>query len=639
MSPPQHPTSKIPAPAVIAEVPQHDELPWALRLLSPATRIFAAMLLLGFGVQLWLVGSTNYGPTAALKATALAFVLSLIPPINRLLQRIMAMLDCLYIDRPRLMSIGVGVLGMAILYFGARWEGRAFVPRIHDELQFLLQARFLANGVLWMPPHPLADFFDTFYVLRTPVYAPQSFPGWPLMLVPSLWLGLSPWVTPFVVTGAALTVSSRLIGRAVGGAMALAAILFMCGLWATRMNSIVVMAHTPALFMGVLSVWSFWHWYDAVNSSRPFRATAVWAIGVGAFTAWAGLTRPIDGLCYAVPVGAMLALSLSRLAHRRVRVGALTIAFILIGSLPFVSLQLAMNKGITGSFTRTPFQLYNEIDQPALSYGDRMQMQTSDAIGPASTLPQKIAHYRNFIERSVKEYNKRTRVGRLVESLSGRYLFALPIELLVIVVPPCLLMLGTNRAWLLVATVPIFIVGYSTYPIAGPHYPGAIATGMAVLFVLGIEGFSAASGRYRTAVRASLVLTTLTLTTAGEPPFDRLAWDEMGLAGDMGLINEKLNALPGRAIVLFVPDVSKSFTEEPVYNLDVVWPDDARVIRAQDLGVRDPELYAYYAQRQPTRVVYRYDRLDESLVRLGVVADLANEATTTTTTRPNVSQP
>jgi hypothetical protein len=47
----------------------------------------------------------------------------------------------------------------------------------HDEFQFHLQSQMLARFRLWMPPHPLADFFDTFYVLMTPKYAPQSFPG------------------------------------------------------------------------------------------------------------------------------------------------------------------------------------------------------------------------------------------------------------------------------------------------------------------------------------------------------------------------------------------------------------------------------------------------------------------------------
>jgi hypothetical protein len=76
-----------------------------------------------------------------------------------------------------------------------------------------------------------------------------------------------------------------------------------------------------------------------------------------------------------------------------------------------------------------------------------------------------------------------------------------------------------------------------------------------------------------------------------------------------------------------------------------MWPDDARIIRAHDLGPeRNRELFRYYAQRQPQRTVYRFDRMTATLTRLGNVVDLAllppahapatTTTTTTTTTRP-----
>jgi len=75
---------------------------------------------------------------------------------------------------------------------------------------------------------------------------------------------------------------------------------------------------------------------------------------------------------------------------------------------------------------------------------------------------------------------------------------------------------------------------------------------------------------------------------------------------------------------LFKFDPSWNVTYEPVYNWQVVWPDDARVVRAHDLGAqRDLELYRYYAQREPARRVYRYDLKDRSLVFLGTAGELA----------------
>ena len=63
---------------------------------------------------------------------------------------------------------------------------------------------------------------------------------------------------------------------------------------------------------------------------------------------------------------------------------------------------------------------------------------------------------------------------------------------------------------------------------------------------------------------------------------------------------------------------------EPVYNIDVAWPDDARAVRAHDLGdALNAKLFLYYAAYQPDRAVYRYDRGDETLTHLGSVAELA----------------
>src|SRR5215469_18844576 len=64
------------------------------------------------------------------------------------------------------------------------------------------------------------------------------------------------------------------------------------------------------------------------------------------------------------------------------------------------------------------------------------------------------------------------------------------------------------------------------------------------------------------------------------------------------------------AVVLFRASPRSDFFEEPVYNTDVAWPDDAPIIRAHDLGARDVELVRYYAARQPARTFYVFNRAD-----------------------------
>jgi hypothetical protein len=62
------------------------------------------------------------------------------------------------------------------------------------------------------------------------------------------------------------------------------------------------------------------------------------------------------------------------------------------------------------------------------------------------------------------------------------------------------------------------------------------------------------------------------------------------------------------AVVLFTYQPGSPIPEEPVYNTDVAWPDNAPIIRAHDLGpARNPEIFAYYAKTQPDRTFYIFD--------------------------------
>jgi hypothetical protein len=95
-------------------------------------------------------------------------------------------------------------------------------------------------------------------------------------------------------------------------------------------------------------------------------------------------------------------------------------------------------------------------------------------------------------------------------------------------------------------------------------------------------------------------------------------------------LRELHNASESHAIVLFSfdleggsSDIVQKISQEPVYNTDVAWPDDAPLIRAHDLGERNVELFRYYAQRDPTRRVYRFSRRTGELQDLGQVRELA----------------
>lgn len=596
-------------------------LPPILRSLSPAVRAVCGVLMLVLGVQAWLIGSTYYGSVRQRETLLVTFVLVCIPPINRVVRHALAAIDAAVPRRPWTWAFACTIVAIVYFYVTARMQGRPFVPRIHDEWQFLLQARFLANGRLWMPPHAIADFFDTFYVLRKPVYAPQSFPGWPLMVVPSLWLGLPFWTTPLLVTAIVLLLVFRLVLDALGGVAAVTSVLLFASLWGIRCFSLVAMAHTPAMCLGVASIFFYWQWRRSGRRG--------WAIGIGIASGWAAITRPIDALCYAIPLGLVMAVDFARVLRatpRSARAVASVAALVIAGASPFLALQLAFNKGVTGTFTETPFHLYNSIDQPGLDFVNEAASQN---LRPETTLPQKISHYDHFIAPSMKRYRSQTFIERVRTIVKDALIpTVIPHPLTLALIPAALLMLGPNRLWLLAAPMAIYVIGYAFYPISGAHYTTSVAAAGVALMLLGVEGVRGSFGRRGEAARVIALAWLAALAFLSMPPMDPLVFDEMILPRDIAQVERTIATVPPRSIVLFVPDIGGSSSEEPVYNLDVLWPDDAPVIRAHDLGQRNRELLDYYAARQPDRTVYRYDRPHDKLARLGNVVDLAREAAT-----------
>jgi hypothetical protein len=102
----------------------------------------------------------------------------------------------------------------------------------------------------------------------------------------------------------------------------------------------------------------------------------------------------------------------------------------------------------------------------------------------------------------------------------------------------------------------------------------------------------------------------------------RLTGEELKYIDDTLAVNVR-----EEAVVLFRFHPDNSFHAEPVYNIETAWPDDARIIRAHDLGPeRNREIFRYYAERQPTRVFYLYDRATLDFVRLGTAREMAQAA-------------
>jgi hypothetical protein len=121
----------------------------------------------------------------------------------------------------------------------------------------------------------------------------------------------------------------------------------------------------------------------------------------------------------------------------------------------------------------------------------------------------------------------------------------------------------------------------------------------------------------------TLAIAILCITQLPEIRRHRDDWFD---ASELVRIDRQLANLPQTpAVVLFHFEPTVSTHVEPVYNTAVAWPDDAVVIRAHDLGERNAEIFRYYAQHQPARTFYLYNRVDGSLKLLGNAVDLAQQ--------------
>ena len=207
-------------------------------------------------------------------------------------------------SRPGAGAVVVGLLAAAYFVFTAVHQGRDLFPKTHDDQSYLLQMRMLAGGRLWMPQHELADFFDTFYVLVRPKYASFYFPGAALLYVPTIWLGLPTWLMPAAVAGAVVGLVYRLTCELLDGAAALLAAVVLTSLSWFRVYSVLLTSHEPMLLLGLLMMWA---WLRYRRGRRPG-----WLLAVGAFAGWGAVTRPVDALCFAVPIGVALLLDLTR---------------------------------------------------------------------------------------------------------------------------------------------------------------------------------------------------------------------------------------------------------------------------------------------------------------------------------------
>jgi hypothetical protein len=285
----------------------------------------------------------------------IAMGVSVIPPVNRLLA---FLLDKLRRPRPptvRKLAATFGALSSLYLLATALVQGRDLFPKMEDECSYALGARMMASGHLWLPAHPLADFFESFFILVKPVYCSIYFPGTALIFAPGAKFGWETWVLPIVLSGCIAAILYLLITELIDGAAGLVAEVWIISLGQFRTLSTMTMSHLPMLLMGLLMIWVWLRWRKNQRLG--------WALLLGICSGFAAIIRPADAVAYVLPIAiAMLAALRSRHAPRAVADGTRSVpatmstgAWILAGAAPFLVLQTIFNIGVTGHAFQTPY--------------------------------------------------------------------------------------------------------------------------------------------------------------------------------------------------------------------------------------------------------------------------------------------
>jgi hypothetical protein len=300
---------------------------------------------------------------------------------------------------------------------------------------------------------------------------------------------------------------------------------------------------------------------------------------------------------------------------------AATIVVIAVAAAPFLSLQLAFNKKITGSFARTPVQYYGDAEVPGLAaYGPGKD---PASVKPTSSLPQKQAFAREFAIPVHQAFVAESRAKTLKQRAGGLLEVGLPGALALLLLPLGAVGAGRNGRWALMVTPLTFLAGYLLSPAFLSHYCIVAAPGLILCLVTATDAARRAFPAVQTVLTVFGTLAIAALGVGQLPEVARTQDDPV----TWPLMYFNYEVLPRQvtapAVVLFRYSPTSSYHEEPVYNVDVAWPDDAPVIRAHDLGPRNREIIEYFARRQPGRRFYRFDRGDGTLTPLGTAAELA----------------
>ena len=219
-------------------------------------------------------------------------------------------------------------------------------PHVPDEVVYLIQARYLADGHLTLPLPPVPEAFnvDLMSYQATRWFSPVP-PGWPFILAVGAFFGAA-WLVNPILGGVNVLLAHTVLREVYPRRTArVATLLFALSPWSLFM-AMNLMTHTATLTAALVA---------AVAVARLRREPRIrWAVAGGVGIGVVALIRPLEGFVVALLLG-LWSLG-ARGRHWRLAPSAtLTIATVVTGSLVF-----PYNAHLTGSARTFPIMQYTD---------------------------------------------------------------------------------------------------------------------------------------------------------------------------------------------------------------------------------------------------------------------------------------
>ncbi|HEY7305981.1 MAG TPA: hypothetical protein VH601_17785 [Bryobacteraceae bacterium] len=471
-------------------------------------------------------------------------------------------------------------------------------PEIYDEFSHLLVADTLLHGRLANPPHPLPQFFETFFELQRPTYSSIYPLGQGIVLAAGKLLSGEPWTGVLVAAGAFCGLCYWMLRG------------WVTPVWALLGGFLAVMEFGP------LNQWMNSYWGGALPAAAGClvfgalprlvdgwrtRYAVLLGVGFGAHM----LVRQFESLLlFAAVVLFLLPSFFQRESRPKLFQG---VARTLLAVFPVVGLILLHNRAVTHNWTTLPEQLSRyQYGVPA-----SLTIQPNPTPHAALTPQQELDYKAQALMHGAGTDTALRFLLRLQYRVRYYRFFFLPP--LYIALIAFLFALRNRRLLWVTATVAIFALGTNLFPYLLLHYLAAVTCLFVLVSVIGLQQLSRLYIRGTPVgteiVRVLVLLCVAEFTTwyalhlfenpAAYSVLRYETWDsiEGGRQQRRIEVQRQLAAMPGQLLVFVRYSAHHRYQDEWVWNGAEI--DASRVVYARDLGPTENEkLIRYFPTRK-----------------------------------------